>query len=100
MTNEAEYYTYEAFDVDYTEQLDRLIANQEDLEMQLAELIEQGEAAQTELEALTAASAANLPYLPHIHQSTALILGTMIVYILFRLVVSFLSRIFSDTSTY
>ena len=92
MTHEA---TFEALDVDYTAQLDLLI-------QQGREIIDQNHAVIEQMEQLTDSSQHHvyLDYLPHVYNISALILGTIIVYILFRLVVSFLSRVFSDRCNY
>lgn len=93
MTDEA--YTYEAFDVDYSEHLSELIRQGEDISYQLEILIEQGNSQAETLEQLEL-----LQYLPYVYQSCTLILGVIIVFILYRLVVSFLSRVFSDSNNY
>lgn len=94
MTEEA--YTYEAFDfVDYSDQLSDLIQQGEDISYQLETLIDQVNSQAETLEQLE-----YLQYLPYLYQSCTLILGVIIVYILFRFVVSFLNRIFSDKGNY
>ena len=86
--------TYEAYDIDYTPLFEELIEQGAESGRALDTIVIQGE----NLEYLEHLSA--LEYLPHIYRTTVLILGTMIVYITFRLVVSFLSRIFADRTSF
>lgn len=78
-STESEYVDY----IDYTAQLD-------DIYYRLDEL--------TESTAVIEENTANLAYLPHIYQNTALLLGIVIVFILFRFVMGFISSVFNDTT--
>lgn len=77
-TSEAEYSEY-----DYTGQLDDIYYKLEQIE---------------ESTVLINENVQYLAYLPHIYEVTALILGSMIAITVYRLVTSFISRVFSDNT--
>lgn len=82
--------------IDYTGQLQEITA-------QLQEMTELCDSIDTELRLIREDTYTNLKYLqyqPEIYKTSALLLGTVIVYILFRFIISFLSRIFSDRTNY
>ena len=79
--------------IDYTAQLQELSGQLEDITTQLEDVVKYSVSLDKQVIEIKEDTA-------EIYTSSGLILGTMIVFILFRFVTSFLSRIFSDTTNY
>ncbi len=87
----AEAWTYESWlEPDYSEQLDNILSEVQNQNEFLTE-IQRQEVEQTHL--LNS-------YMPQIYTVSALFLGSFIVITLFRLLTSFLGRVFNDTSKF